>query len=255
MPGGSGNPTGSAGLIDINHASAEELDTLPGIGPVTAAKIIDARTQAPFATIDELQSRGVVGPIDVRQVARPDHGHSLTRAAHRLGGYRRRHRRALRGGRRRSAAVLMGAAAAAATLPCSAVGSRSPSRRRGGDGRRRLSDLVPRCVGGLIAAPPTAAASRRRLGSKHTGLVISVGTPDGGQQRAVVELQAPEPAVTAYVWLPRYPQVVPEDLIPLTAVSSCHRRMGTSRTTWLGAGSISRTRREQWSVWAPVTHR
>jgi competence protein ComEA len=60
-PGGAGQSPGSGGLIDINHASADELDTLPGIGPVTAAKIIDARTQAPFATVDELQSRGVVG--------------------------------------------------------------------------------------------------------------------------------------------------------------------------------------------------
>jgi competence protein ComEA len=51
-----------AGLIDINEASADELDTLPGIGPVTAQKIIDARAQQPFATVDELQSRGVVGP-------------------------------------------------------------------------------------------------------------------------------------------------------------------------------------------------
>lgn len=55
-PGGS-----SGGLIDINQATADELDTLPGIGPVTAAKIIDARAQAPFASVDELQSRGVVG--------------------------------------------------------------------------------------------------------------------------------------------------------------------------------------------------
>jgi len=60
-PGGGGDPASSGGLIDINNASAEELDTLPGIGPVTTAKIIDARTQAPFATVDELQSRGVVG--------------------------------------------------------------------------------------------------------------------------------------------------------------------------------------------------
>ncbi len=57
--GSSSSATG--GLIDLNHATAEELDTLPGIGPVTAAKIIDARTQALFATVDELQSRGVVG--------------------------------------------------------------------------------------------------------------------------------------------------------------------------------------------------
>jgi competence protein ComEA len=62
--GGNGAPPSSApvgALIDLNHASADELDTLPGIGPVTAAKIIDARTQAPFTTVDELQSRGVVG--------------------------------------------------------------------------------------------------------------------------------------------------------------------------------------------------
>ena len=55
-------PAGGGSLVDVNHATAEELDTLPGIGPVTAAKIIDARTQAPFATVDELQSRGVLGP-------------------------------------------------------------------------------------------------------------------------------------------------------------------------------------------------
>ena len=60
-PGSGSRPVAPGGLIDINHATADELDTLPGIGPVTAQKIIDARTQAPFATIDELQSRGVVG--------------------------------------------------------------------------------------------------------------------------------------------------------------------------------------------------
>jgi len=60
-PGSGGDPGTPGGLIDINHATADELDTLPGIGPVTAQKIIDARAQTPFATIDELQSRGVVG--------------------------------------------------------------------------------------------------------------------------------------------------------------------------------------------------
>ena len=59
---GAGAPSATTtALIDINHASADELDSLPGIGPVTAQKIIDARTEAPFASVDELESRGVVG--------------------------------------------------------------------------------------------------------------------------------------------------------------------------------------------------
>jgi competence protein ComEA len=53
-------PSGN-GLVNVNTASAEELDTLPGIGPVTAAKIIAAREEAPFATVDELLSREVLG--------------------------------------------------------------------------------------------------------------------------------------------------------------------------------------------------
>ena len=55
--------------------------------------------------------------------------------------------------------------------------------------------------------------ARPAQGTQHTAVVLSVGTPDGGQQRAVVGLQPPEPAVTVYVWLPRYPQVVPEDVV------------------------------------------
>jgi competence protein ComEA len=61
--GGSGSES-----ININTASSDELDTLPGIGPVTAAKIIAAREQAPFATIDELSSRDVVGPSTLDKI-------------------------------------------------------------------------------------------------------------------------------------------------------------------------------------------
>lgn len=57
-------PTGDAGgggLVDINTATQAGLEELPGIGPATAEKIIAAREEAPFAAVDELRSRGVLG--------------------------------------------------------------------------------------------------------------------------------------------------------------------------------------------------
>ena len=59
--GGSGGQSGGGGLVDLNSATAAELDELPGVGPVTAKKIIDARAEKPFATVDELRDRKIVG--------------------------------------------------------------------------------------------------------------------------------------------------------------------------------------------------
>ena len=56
--GTAGSTGASGGLIDLNTATDAQLDSLPGVGPATVAKIVGAR---PFATVDELQSKGVVG--------------------------------------------------------------------------------------------------------------------------------------------------------------------------------------------------
>lgn len=44
--------------VNINFASAKELDTLPGVGQVTADKII---SQRPYSSVDELLVKKVVG--------------------------------------------------------------------------------------------------------------------------------------------------------------------------------------------------
>jgi competence protein ComEA len=64
----SGGSGGGSKLVDLNSATAAELDALPGIGPVTAGKIVAARTQAPFKTVDELRSRGLVGQKTFDQI-------------------------------------------------------------------------------------------------------------------------------------------------------------------------------------------
>jgi competence protein ComEA len=60
-------PAGGAGSaaetkVDINHASAAEIESLPGIGPNTAARIVRSRETRPFARVEELQTRGLVTP-------------------------------------------------------------------------------------------------------------------------------------------------------------------------------------------------
>lgn len=68
-PVASPGPSASGGLVSINSASAAELDTLPGIGPATAAKIIEYRqSRGGFRSIEELAAVKGIGPKKLEQL-------------------------------------------------------------------------------------------------------------------------------------------------------------------------------------------
>jgi competence protein ComEA len=64
-----GTASGGTALVNINSASGTELEELPGVGPVTAAAIIDYRTQnGPFAAVDDLIDVSGIGPSTLEQI-------------------------------------------------------------------------------------------------------------------------------------------------------------------------------------------
>ncbi len=60
---------GSARRSSLATATAAELDELPGVGPVTAQKILDYRTEhGPFRSVDDLDAVPGIGPTRVEQL-------------------------------------------------------------------------------------------------------------------------------------------------------------------------------------------
>ena len=67
--GGLPGAPGSGALVNINTASETELETLNGVGPVTAAAIIQYRTDnGPFATVDDLMDVSGIGPATLEEL-------------------------------------------------------------------------------------------------------------------------------------------------------------------------------------------
>lgn len=65
-----GSQTGGAtALINVNLASIEQLDELPGVGPAIAQRIIEFRTEnGPFTRLDDLQSVSGIGPALLEKI-------------------------------------------------------------------------------------------------------------------------------------------------------------------------------------------
>ena len=148
----------ASGPVHLNSATIEQLDALPGVGPVTAQKIVDYRQQhGGFGSVDELDAVSGIGPARLADCAawwRCERERSRTTSLRRRplpwarGGQRRADRndrhgpRHRSGGRRRAAdlgarsrllvlgLVLAGGGASLASTSSTAAHWRGTSARR-----------------------------------------------------------------------------------------------------------------------------
>jgi competence protein ComEA len=61
-------PPAAAQPLDLNRASVEDLEALPGIGPALAARIVAARQERLFSSIEDLERVPGIGPATLQRL-------------------------------------------------------------------------------------------------------------------------------------------------------------------------------------------
>ena len=66
---GAAGGVAAVAVVSLSSATVDELDELPGVGPITAQKIVDYRGEhGPFASVDDLDAVPGIGPTRVEQL-------------------------------------------------------------------------------------------------------------------------------------------------------------------------------------------